>query len=244
MTDLARFQRTVVDDTGAIIPSPTVTVRNQVSNALVSIFSDRAGASALSNPFTGTAEGLAAFHVAGGAYKVTATSGSFTAEWTWVGIGTAGELDAADALVPLGAILMWSGPIATIPNGWLLCDGTNGTPDLRDRFIIGARQDDAGAAKTNITGSLTQTGGSKDAIAVSHTHTASTNSTGAHTHSTPTAQGLYGAGAAATTGATNTTGVTGSAGAHEHTVTVASAGSSGTNANLPPYYALAFIMKS
>jgi hypothetical protein len=96
MTDLARFQRTIVDDTGAIIPSPTVTVRDQVSNALVSIFSDRVGASALSNPFTGTAEGLAAFHVAGGAYKVTATSGSFSVEWTWVGIGTASEFDFAD----------------------------------------------------------------------------------------------------------------------------------------------------
>jgi hypothetical protein len=96
MTDLARFQRTIVDDTGAIVPSPTIEVRDQVSNALVSIFSDRAGASALSNPFTGTAEGLAAFHVAGGAYKVTATSGSFTAEWTWVGIGTASEYDFED----------------------------------------------------------------------------------------------------------------------------------------------------
>jgi hypothetical protein len=96
MTDLARFQRTVVDDTGAIIPSPTIEVRNQISNALVSIFSDRAGASALSNPFTGTSEGLAAFHVAGGVYKITATSGSFTAEWTWVGIGTASEFDFVD----------------------------------------------------------------------------------------------------------------------------------------------------
>jgi hypothetical protein len=96
MSDLARFQRTVVDNTGAIVPSPTIEVRDQVSNALVSIFSDRAGASALSNPFTGTAEGLAAFHVAGGAYKVTATSGSFSVEWTWVGIGTASEYDFED----------------------------------------------------------------------------------------------------------------------------------------------------
>jgi len=41
-------------------------------------------------------------------------------------------------LVPSGIICMWSGSISTIPNGWLLCDGTNGTPDLRSRFIIGA----------------------------------------------------------------------------------------------------------
>ncbi|MGJ0848633.1 hypothetical protein ACR77J_18340, partial [Tissierella praeacuta] len=40
--------------------------------------------------------------------------------------------------VPKGAILMWSGSIANIPEGWALCDGNNGTPDLRDRFIVGA----------------------------------------------------------------------------------------------------------
>lgn len=96
MVDLARFQRTVVDDTGAVIASPTIEVRDQVTNALVSLYSDRAGASAISNPFTGTSGGLAAFHVAGGAYKITATSGAFTAEWTWVGVGTASEYDFTD----------------------------------------------------------------------------------------------------------------------------------------------------
>src|SRR3989338_9908562 len=58
-----------------------------------------------------------------------------------------------------GMILMWSGIIASVPAGFALCDGNNGTPDLRDRFIVGARQDDAGQAKTNITGALTKTGG-------------------------------------------------------------------------------------
>lgn len=93
---LARFQRTIVDNTGAVIASPTISVRDQVTNGLVSIFSDRDGLTALSNPFTGTSGGLAAFHVEGGAYKVTATSGAFTAEWTWVGIGTASEYDYSD----------------------------------------------------------------------------------------------------------------------------------------------------
>jgi hypothetical protein len=96
MVDLARFQRTVVDETGAVIASPTIEVREQVTNALVSLYSDRDGASAISNPFTGTSGGLAAFHVAGGAYKITATSGAFTAEWTWVGVGTASEYDFTD----------------------------------------------------------------------------------------------------------------------------------------------------
>ena len=41
-------------------------------------------------------------------------------------------------LVPGGFIGMWSGSAETIPTGWALCDGTNGTPDLTDRFILGA----------------------------------------------------------------------------------------------------------
>jgi hypothetical protein len=164
--------------------------------------------------------------------------------------------------VPSGAIMMWSGTIATIPSGWYLCDGTNGTPNLTNKFIIGADADDGGAAKTSITGSATQTGGSKDAIVVSHSHTASTASAGSHAHklvspyqntggltssnyialleSSGTANDyqLQGHGSVATLGNSNT------AGSHNHTVTVNSAGSSGTNANLSPYFALAYIMKA
>lgn len=49
------------------------------------------------------------------------------ATWDDVGIG-----------IPAGVIVMWSGTIANIPAGWKLCDGTAGTPDLRDRFVRGA----------------------------------------------------------------------------------------------------------
>lgn len=59
-----------------------------------------------------------------------------------------------------------------------MCDGTNGTPDLRDRFIVGARQDDVGVAKTNIQGSLTQMGGSN-----THTHGAGNYKSANHSHS-------------------------------------------------------------
>jgi len=51
---------------------------------------------------------------------------------------------------PTGGIIMWSGTIATIPTGWALCDGTSGTPDLRDKFVVGASVDDGGVAKTTI----------------------------------------------------------------------------------------------
>jgi hypothetical protein len=158
-----------------------------------------------------------------------------------------------------GMIMMWSGTIATIPSGWLLCNGSSGTPDLRNRFVIGAFSDDSGTAKTTVTGSPTQTGGSKDAIVVSHTHTGTTDSAGAHAHNinqysetsdTPWGTTEYlcartGGVNAGRSGADqqNTVSIV-SNGAHTHTLTTDSAGSSGTNANLVPYFALAFIMKA
>ena len=142
-----------------------------------------------------------------------------------------------------GMIMMWSGTIATIPTGWLLCNGSSGTPDLRNKFVIGAFSDDSGTAKTTITGSSTQTGGTKDAIVVSHTHTATVTDPG-HLHTTAASSigaNINYAGSAGlvynASGGTNTatTGIT---------VANSTEGSSGTNQNLPPYYALAFIMKS
>ena len=54
--------------------------------------------------------------------------------------------EARRHVVPTGTIVMWSGAVADIPDGWALCDGTGGTPDLRGRFIVGAARDaeDAG----------------------------------------------------------------------------------------------------
>jgi microcystin-dependent protein len=46
--------------------------------------------------------------------------------------------DGNNVLIPTGMIMMWNGQVANIPAGWALCDGGNGTPDLRDRFIVGA----------------------------------------------------------------------------------------------------------
>ncbi len=40
--------------------------------------------------------------------------------------------------IPKGAILLWSGSIASIPAGWQLCDGTNGSPNLKNVFVVGA----------------------------------------------------------------------------------------------------------
>jgi hypothetical protein len=158
-------------------------------------------------------------------------------------------LDVPQAVyaVPSGGIIMWSGSIATIPTGWLLCNGSSGTPDLRNKFMIGAYVDSGGIANTTITGSNTQTGGSKDAIIVSHTHTASVTDPG-HIHGTA-GNNQLGAGAGRFSAGgypidvmlspinmpSAVTGIT---------VSNSTIGSSGIDANLVPYYALAFIMKS
>ena len=80
-------------------------------------------------------------------------------------LAVAGHSHTVGGVVPVGGIIMWSGTVAAIPTNWALCDGGSSTPDLRDRFVVGARQDDAGVAKTNVTGSLTQSGG-----AIAHHH--------------------------------------------------------------------------
>ncbi len=43
-----------------------------------------------------------------------------------------------DRMLPTGIITLWYGSIATIPSGWVLCDGNNGTPNLKNKFIVGA----------------------------------------------------------------------------------------------------------
>lgn len=64
---------------------------------------------------------------------------------------------SSNASVPTGAIIMWSGSIGSIPSGYVICDGTNGTPDLRDRFVVGAGNSYAvgniGGFTSNVTGS-------------------------------------------------------------------------------------------
>jgi hypothetical protein len=136
---------------------------------------------------------------------------------------------------PSGGIIIWSGSSASIPSGWLLCDGSSSTPDLRNRFVVGATS----------TYAVGATGGSADAIVVSHTHTATVTDPG-HFHTSdlfgpsgPTQYTYQGGGSSI--GLTNPNTSTATTGI---TVANSTTGSSGTNANLPPYYALCYIMKA
>lgn len=141
----------------------------------------------------------------------------------------------ADALgFYTGMIMMWSGSIATIPEGWYLCNGSNGTPDLRNKFIVGAQEDDSGVAKTNVTGSLTQTGGAATAN-LQHTHTLNTYS-GGGSGSPANGNRVYADG--------DNLHYQGSDGSTSTCVqkTMDNQGST-TQSILNPYYALAFIMR-
>lgn len=166
-------------------------------------------------------------------------------------------------VLPYGAIIMWYGTIANIPTGWTLCDGTNGTPDLRNRFVIGANADTGSTATSNVTGTAAVIGGTKDSIVVSHSHSATTT-VGDHNHGINASDGANYVGApplAISQGFGSTDGsIDGSTSITSSdrdlvsfsianaslspSTSVSSTGTSGTNANLPPFYALAYIMKT
>ena len=139
----------------------------------------------------------------------------------------------------LGGIVMWSGLVEEIPAGWALCDGQNDTLDLRNKFIVGAGDLYA----------VGVTGGFADAQLVSHNHTLTITSGNNHGHSltagntfpNPWAKNVYRYGRAQE--AQSVSAGTTTTGNHSHTINVNNSGSSATNANLPPYYALAFIQQ-
>ena len=158
--------------------------------------------------------------------------------------------------VPRGAILMWSGSIANIPSGWVLCNGANGTPNLMDRFIVGAGS----------TYAVTNTGGATAASVTlttaqmpSHTHslsgvTASIGSSGAHQHNIDNVWTNGGSNkvlAYATTYNWSAMTYLTRAGDGSHTHTATLSGNSGSAGGvsavviptLPPYYALCYIIK-
>ncbi len=192
----------------------------------------------------------------------TAATGTSTTQLATTAFATA-------AISPFtGAMLMW--PTATAPSGFLLCNGQtvsrstyaalfailgvvfgsgDGTttftlPDYRDRMPVGA----------GTTYSANSSGGSKDAVVVSHTHTGTASTEGSHAHTTnfgfSNDHDYFGNGVSTFT--YNGGGVTQNpypysseaAGSHNHSLTVASTGVSGTNANLPPYLGMYFIIKT
>jgi hypothetical protein len=147
------------------------------------------------------------------------------------------EIDSlvAGVSIPSGVILMWSGTLANIPSGWKLCDGSEGTPDLREKFLMGAR-----AGQNPGT-----TGGAVNKTTAGHVHAQTV-----HAHSVTLSGNTN---PDATTGG-NITGASLSQTGHSHAVTLSgntnnsAVADTGTKTDSiadirPPYYEIAFIMK-
>jgi len=196
-------------------------------------------------------------------------------ENTWGGL-TNDNWDDVDNLLriamPAGGIIMWSGSVASIPTGWLLCDGTSGTPDLTGRFVVHADADSGGTYDVGDTGgadsvtlaeanlpSHTHSFSATTGAAGAHTHAAVADAAGAHTHNIPVyggSNGSFVSGETADVFFGNR--ATDSAGTHVHTVSMTPAidhthtvsgtteatGSGTAFDNRPAFYALAYIMKA
>ena len=154
--------------------------------------------------------------------------------------GDTGATGGAGSSVPSGGIILWSGASNAIPSGWYLCNGSNGTPDLTNRFIVGAG---SGYSVGNI-------GGSANATLVSHSHSVSgTTGNDTHSHSYIDQYVVINNGyrpwpASNNDCAQRNINTGGDTHSHSFSANTNTQGSSATNANLPPYYALCYIMKS
>ena len=120
--------------------------------------------------------------------------------------------------IPRGGIIIWSGASTAVPTGWALCDGNNGTPNLQDKFIVGAGN----------TYSVADTGGAA-------TVTLTTANIPAHTHNVTSYNNETSTTGPRPEGVTNTNA--------QGTSATSSVGGGGSHENLPPYYALCYIMK-
>ena len=155
----------------------------------------------------------------------------------WVEVSSSGGSGGSSD--PVGTIVAWAGSVSTIPSDYQLCDGGSAqtsalqaitganVPDLKDRFIVGAS--DISGTGTYPGVGVGSTGGSANAVLIAHNHSVTTNR-----------QGTTASGGGDTGGADKpeTTGIKGidAAGNSSNSQT-------GTNANLPPYYALCYIIK-
>lgn len=153
------------------------------------------------------------------------------------------ELSPFSLSLPIGIIVMWSGTVETIPSSWVLCDGSNGTPDLRDRFIVGA----GGRYIIGTTGG-SDTVTLEEAQMPKHSHSFTGNF---KTDKALTRLGYASDGSGSSpsyiVGSNRQRSGTTSILSHFHTITgegtIGEVGRSQSHENRPPYYALCFIMK-
>lgn len=160
-------------------------------------------------------------------------------------------------LHPVGSIIMWAGAIGDIPAGWKLCDGQNGTPNLIDRFIVGA----GGSYNVGATGGTNNVSIAQQNLP-NYTMSGTSSNNGSHSHSYVDGfyieKGQNGNGFSSEYVGTGKQGsgdtdddnryiwtksrTTGSGGSHTHTFSVSTGGGNQPLENRPPYFALCYIM--
>lgn len=237
------------DNTGLPLNGGLIYTYQAGSTTPLSTFTDISGLIANTNPIVLDASGRASNEVwltYGFNYKfVIKTSASITLG-TYDNIyGIIGVQSSVGTTIPSGMISLWYGSIGSIPSGWYLCDGTNGTPDLRDKFVIAAGSTySVGATGGANTATLTQ----NELPAHTHTATFTGNALPTHTHtylrpSTTLPQSGSSTNVFVPSNITDTTSAV-SAGTPTGSVSLASTGSGAAFSILNPYYALAYIMKS
>ena len=166
----------------------------------------------------------------------------------YFGDGTNQTTAAGAGAVPSGGIILWSGASNAIPSGWVLCNGSNSTPDLRNRFVVGAGSGYS-VGNTGGASSVTLT----TAQLPAHNHSFSGSGSSSHSHDIASATGHSGynildrnRGTDPWTSNYNTTSVD----TQSATVTISISGTTGnkgsgnSHENRPPYYALCYIMKT
>ena len=149
-------------------------------------------------------------------------------EGAWVETGGGG-----DGSIPSGGIIMWSGTIATIPSGWALCDGNNGTPNLTNKFVVCAADDSGSGVTFNADTGVESGDYAPGDTGGSTAHQLTENEMPSHVHTGQHAQNMRGpddGGIRYTPNGTN--------------VAMNAAGGDKYHENRPPYYALAYIMKT
>ena len=159
--------------------------------------------------------------------------------------------NGSGGLIPSGGIIMWSGAVSNIPNGWVICNGVHPTPDLRGKFILGG----GGEYNVGNTGGSNSISLSGDNLP-SHNHTVTIYHSGEHSHTQHTRNDDFngeggdrgpswgGYDAPDYKGITHTWNNIDSAGRHNHTGLIGHTGGSKSFDNRPAYYALAYIMKT